>query len=102
MIIREKNAGRKIEYEVSGNRITFDDDLSLNLQKREEDEHTHIDICRTATRELIIGAGGARRYVAEIDIPARRYIETEEDGEPVREAVPFDMDNVTLTLWAIE
>lgn len=111
MIIVEKNQGTKIPYEVDGTRITFADDLSLNLAKREEDWPVHIDICAGATGELVIGAAAGRTYVAEIDIPARIYVETEvpaalSDGEeiiqPQSEAVPLNMDKVNLTLWAVK
>ena len=37
MIIVEKNPGQKIDYEVNKTKLTFDDDLTLNLAKREED-----------------------------------------------------------------
>ena len=37
MIVIEKNQGPKIEYEVNGTKICFDDDLTINLKKREED-----------------------------------------------------------------
>ena len=44
MIIVEKNPGQKIDYEVNKTKITFDDDLTLNLAKREEDYAVHIDV----------------------------------------------------------
>ncbi|MCC8110374.1 MAG: hypothetical protein LIO74_01690 [Ruminococcus sp.] len=49
---------------------------------------------------------GNYAYVATIDIPAREYTEVEtegEDGETTTtlEPVDFDIDNVTLTLWAL-
>lgn len=103
MIIINKNEGPKIEYEVIGKKICFDDDLTINLAKREEDDPVHIDVCFDADGDLVIGAAAGRAYVAEIDIPARSY--TEEDGEgdePTLAPVPLDMDKVTLTLWAIE
>ena len=101
MIIIEKNVGPKIPYEVVGTKIIFDDDLMLNLKKREYDEPVHIDICYNTAHQLITGTQDARSYVAEIDIPAREYIEPAgEDEAP--EPVPFDIDKVTLTLWAIE
>lgn len=101
MIIIEKNVGPKIPYEVVGTKIIFDDDLMLNLKKREDDEPVHIDICYNTAHQLITGTQDARSYVAEIDIPARGYIEPAgEDEAP--EPVPFDIDKVTLTLWAIE
>ena len=98
MIIIEKNAGTKIPYEVSGKKITFDDDLTINLAKRENDSEVHIDVCYDRDDELVIGTAAGRSYVAEIDIPARAYIETDEGVEPA----PLDMDTVTLSLWAID
>ena len=49
MIIVEKNEGQKIDYEIQNTatkkKITFDDDLTINLAKREEDWAVHIDVC---------------------------------------------------------
>ena len=108
MIIVNKNEGTKIPYEQMGNKICFDDDLTINLAKREEDDAVHIDVCFDADDTLVVGAAAGRRYVAEIDIPAREYVEVEEEAEGEehsktrRDPVPFDMDKVTLTLWAID
>lgn len=111
MIVVDKNQGTKIPYEVDGTRITFADDLSINLSKREEDWPVHIDVCSGVNGELVIGAAAGRAYVAEIDIPARQYVDTEvpatlaegeETTQPQREAVPLDMETVILTLWAVE
>ena len=44
MIIIEKNVGPKIEYEVTGNKICFDDDLTINLAKRQRDDPEHIEL----------------------------------------------------------
>ena len=105
MIIVEKNEGPKIEYEIQNTstkkKITFDDDLTINLIKREQDWPVYIDICYDKDDELVIGTAAGRRYVAEIDIPARQYTpgETEEDP-PV--PVPLDLDTVTLSLWSLE
>ena len=105
MIIVEMNEGQKIDYEIQNTatkkKITFDDDLTINLAKREEDWPVHIDVCYDEDRELVIGTAAGRAYVAQIDIPARQYTpgETEEDP-PV--PVPLDLDNVTLSLWSIE
>ena len=105
MIIVEMNEGQKIDYEVQNTatkkKITFDDDLTINLAKREEDWPVHIDVCYDEDRELVIGTAAGRAYVAQIDIPAREYTpgETEEDP-PV--PVPLDLDKVTLSLWSIE
>lgn len=95
MIIIEKNEGTKIPYEVSGKRITFDDDLSLNLAKQEKDWPVHIDICVDGDGNLCNGTGAGLYYVAQIDIPAAVY-----NDEQVSQ--PLDMDTVTLTLWSID
>lgn len=105
MIIVEMNEGQKIEYEIQNTatkkKITFDDDLTINLAKREEDWPVHIDVCYDEDENLVIGTAAGRAYVAQIDIPARQYTpgETEEDP-PV--PVPLNLDNVTLSLWSIE
>lgn len=103
MIIVNKNEGPKIPFEVSGKKVIFDDDLSINLSKREKDDPVHIDVCYDQDGELCIGAAAGWAYVAEIDIPARQYEEVEGEGEGTTlQPVPLDMDTVTLTLWAIE
>ena len=121
MIVVEKNVGEKIEYEVNGTKVCFDDDLTINLKKREEDWPVHIDVCYDGDENLVIGTAAGRAYVAEIDIPARRYERVPDedymipygdgsggdgtiDGEEHYKTVPvpLDMDTVTLTLWAID
>lgn len=105
MIVIEKNVGPKIDYSLRSKKLCFDDDLTINLEKREEDWPVHIDICFDSDRTLVIGAAAGRSYVAEIDIPERQYREVppaEEGEEPTMEPVPLDTDTVTLTLWAIE
>ncbi len=102
MIIVEKNEGKKIPYSVNGTRVTFNDDLTINLASREQDWPVHIDICFDEDNALVIGAAAGRAYVAQFDIPARRYTEEEVDDEMQRIPLPLDMDTVTLTLWAIE
>lgn len=125
MIVQEKNEGTKIPYTVKGSKITFDDELMVNVQRFERDDPAHIDICRDRFGNLVTGVipGYAERYVAQIDIPARAYTETvidapapaaeDQDGTGSasgggmerqtvqRDAVPFDMSKCTLTLWAI-
>ena len=101
MIVINKNDGTKIPYEVTGKKICFDDDLTINLSKRQEDWPVHIDVCYDDDDCLVIGAAAGRAYVAEIDIPAKEYEMSEgEDEAPA--AKPLDMNNVTLSLWAID
>lgn len=104
MIVIEKNPGTKIDYEVTGFKITFDDELMLNLKKLQKDEPVHKDICFDAEGDLVIGLESGRYYVAEIDIPAIEYetTEPEEGEEPASEPLPLDMDQVVLTLWSID
>lgn len=93
MIIIEKNQGKKIEYEITGNKITFgDDEIALNLSKYERDERVQIDLCTDDDHILI--AGPSKYFVANVIIPAKSYNEA-------GEAVPFNIENVTLVLWAL-
>ena len=101
MIVIEKNAGPKIPYEVEDTKITFDDELTLKLAKLQKDDPVHKTICYDEDGDLMIGTAGARRYVAEIDIPAIEYEIEGEGDEQTRTQLPLDMDKVTLTLWAI-
>ena len=106
MIVINKNEGPKIPYEVMGKKICFDDDLTINLAKRQGEEAEHIDVCYDRFGNLVLGAAAGRAYVAEIDIPAKEYEyhepEGEGDGAEPPTPIPLDMDKVTLTLWAVE
>lgn len=106
MIVVEKNEGPKIPYAVKTSKITFDDEIMLNLDKYERDCDVHIDICFDMYGSLVIGAVTGSAYVAEIDIPARRYTDPvyDDEGEEVTppQPIPLDMNKVTLTLWAID
>lgn len=112
MNVIEVNAGPKIPYSVSKNKITFNDELMLNLERYERDFDVSIDVCIDKFGMVTTGLGVA--YAAQIEIPARQYIETQAENpeydpedemsqETVtnREPVPFSMENVTLKLYAI-
>lgn len=107
MIEKRLGSGHTVKYELEGNRLSFNDgELMLDLEKREMDFPRHLDICQDEYGSLCMGL--AKRYVAQIDIPARRYEEvpadTGEDGEPMmaRRPLPFDPQLVTITLWDME
>lgn len=123
MKVIEANEGRKVEYEQNGSWLIFDDQISLNLKKLETDNDVHIDITANAFGKLQTEEGVY--YVAQLTIPARQYEETEienpdymepsEDEEAdefgaghvsrtitKKNPVPFSMDNVTLTLYALK
>lgn len=132
MKIIEVNEGVKIPYEVRGTKIALnDDELTLNLSRYERDDANHLDICRDKFGNLVSGVipGVAEIYVAQIDIPARAYVEKQIEATPEqeaaeaaeaagdtenspeggtmdrqtmeREAVPFDIEKCTLSLWAL-
>lgn len=95
MIIKEVNEGVKVAYAEEGTRLYFgDDELMLNLKKYERDEEVTINIC--TDDDMILIAGLSKYFVANIIIPARAY----EDAEKTT-PVPFNMDRVTLCLWAL-
>ena len=123
MKVIEANEGRKVEYEQNGSWLIFDDQISLNLKKLETDNDVHIDITANAFGKLQTGEGVY--YDVQLTIPARQYEETEienpdymepsEDEEAdefgaghvsrtitKKNPVPFSMDNVTLTLYALK
>lgn len=119
MKVINANVGPKIPYDVTGSKITFNDEIMLNLEKKEADADVHIDISTDDFGGLITGVG--RDYVAQIDIPAREYeeIPAEAEESPAADSdesdggmgtsgakieripIPFSMENVTLTLFAL-
>lgn len=106
MKVVEMNIGQKVEYEVIGTKIMFQDELMLNLEKMERDFEVHIDICEDKFGMLTMGL--SENYVAQIDIPARQYesklngYDSESNEIIVQVPVAFNMNNVTLTLWSME
>ena len=101
-----ETATNVIDYEITGNKIEFDEELSVRLDRKERDSAVHLDVCYDYMGGLIIGTdgipSGARSYVAQIDIPPRAYREVEGDEGTTLEPVPFDIDRCTLTLWELE
>lgn len=104
MIILSKNKGKKIAYTENDTTVTLgNNEMSLDLANYEDDEPVHLTICFTKRGTLTLGNDGFT-YVAEIDIPARRYqeIPDPEDEEGSQTVpIPLDMNTVTLTLWAL-
>ena len=121
----EKNAGQKIDFEQSGTRLIFgDDEIMLNAAKYQKDWNVEVDVCRDKSGNLTIGTGSGLRYVAQVEIPAATYTETEIEAEEPAEAPaaedaaegdgmnqkttvqrdknPLDMGDVTVILWSIE
>lgn len=86
----------------------------LNCEKLERDNDECVDIC-IAKNGMITSGQLGEKYAAQIEIPARQYIEkevpnpdydseVENSSETImgRTPVPFNMANVTLKLYAIE
>ena len=104
-VIKKPESGEKfVSYNIDGNILSLgDDEIMINLAKKERDDEVVIDIVRDLTQGLLMGLEGAT-YVAEIHIPPREYaVETAvgEDGENTTKLVPiaFDPDKVTLYLF---
>lgn len=109
-----------IPYEVMKNNIDFNDgDLMFNVSKKERDYEVVIDICRDYTGGLVMGTADGQKYVAQVIIPPREYIETEVENPSymaesesgmgtesktitVKDPVPFDIDKCELRLWELE
>lgn len=102
----EKNAGKKISYEMDGNTLWIGDAIAMKLQRLQTDDVVKKDICADKDGNLVFGLG--ENYVAQVEIPPREYdyIAGEPDGDrkPTTEKVQksFDVSRCTLTLWSIE
>ncbi|MBR1744370.1 MAG: hypothetical protein IJ733_21425 [Lachnospiraceae bacterium] len=113
VIKRPENGKNFVEYSTKGTKISFSDgEITADLQKKERDDDVKIDVCMDNTGGLIFGTSGARIYVAQIFIPARRYTDVEVDNPDYnpedetsqkkiieQQPIPFSMDNVELTLF---
>lgn len=117
MKIVEKNEGSKIAYNLDGTRLDFADGaLTIDLARYQKDEPVTRDIMVDNEGYLAMGRG--RYYVAQVEIPAKEYVETEapapvaEEGEATggmnnmpsieRTPLPLNTDDVTLYLFAID
>lgn len=105
MNIIEKEVGTKISYSLSDTKLTFNDEITLDLSKYERDFAVHLDVCMNSYGMLTMGLSS--NYVAQIDILERQYTYTDggfdEHGLPtqIKTAVAFNTTNVTLTLWKV-
>lgn len=113
-----ENGTNFIPYEVMKNNIDFNEgDLMFNVAKKERDYEVVIDICQDYTGGLVMGTADGQKYVAQVVIPPREYLETEqenpaylaesEEGTESKttislEPVPFDIDKCELRLWEME
>ena len=83
-----------------------------------------VDVCMDDQNNLTIGTGTGRYYVAQVEIPAQKFVEVEDPAEGAQEAaetaegtedkdtantrkthteaVPLDMADVKLILWSLD
>lgn len=96
-----KQPGQPVaDFSVSGSLVTVAG-VTVDCAQRQADSSVCVEIRSThgVPRE-----GGDDAYLAQIDIPARSYIDVEAadaDGRPqvAREPVALDPNAVTITLW---
>ena len=65
MNVIEVNPGKKVEYSTYKNKITFDDEITLNCEKREQDFDVCVDVCIDKDGMLTIGTLG-EKYAAQV------------------------------------
>ena len=74
MQIIEKNAGKKIDYELNGSKLSFADGaLTLDLARRQRDSTVTLDIMVDSEGSLTTGRG--LYYAAQVEIPPTEYDE---------------------------
>lgn len=88
------------DFSVNGAVVTIAG-VTIDCAARESDEAQIIEI-RAENGQAHEGGGGA--ILAQIEIPARRYVDaeaTDADGNPTTIAtpLPFDSNRVVITLW---
>ena len=100
-IILKQPGQLSADFSVNGAVITVAG-VVVNCEAREEDVTQTIEIRQ---HEGVAQEGGEGAFLAQIEIPARRYVDEVgplgEDEQPtiVRSPVPFDPNRVALTLW---
>ncbi len=108
MKILHKNEGTYVDYSLRGNILSFrGGKLTLDLGNLQRDYQVSICISEDKAGNLTLSA--AWRYVAEIELPARRSIVektgvADDHGFPVlrRVYLPLNTEDVVLTLWAVK
>lgn len=121
MKIIEMNEGTKIEHSLKSTKLTLGDAIMLALHKYQRDWPVTVDVMADADGNLVVGNNG-RFYVAQVEIPATTYTETEveqpepHDGESTdasdgggsnqptitRTPNPLNTADVTLRLFSID
>ena len=99
--INLKQPGQPVaDFSVNGSFVTVAG-VTIDCAARQLDSSVTVEIRSSASG---IHEAGDGAYLAQIEIPARRYTEVEEIGEDekptiLREAVALDPNAVSITLW---
>jgi len=99
--INLKTAGQPVaDFSINGIFVTIAG-VSIDCEQRQQDIDTVIEIRENANGP---SEGGNGAYLAQILIPARRYVEdviddAQDEGTTLRTPVPLDPNAVEITLW---
>lgn len=102
MQIIHMNDGPKIDFQLLENNILRIADIEIDLQERQRDTETVINI----SKDDVIHEGIGYWLLATIVITPKKYIVVEEiEGEEIKtqiEALPLDVETIKLYLFSIE
>ena len=99
--INLKQPGQPVaDFSVSGGNVTVAG-VTIDCEARQLDTAVTVEV-RANTTGPSVGGNGA--YLAQIEIPARRYTDVEgkdKDGKPeiTQAPVPLDPNAISITLW---
>ena len=107
MIITLVNSGTKADYALLGTTLTIGNQVSIDLEGRQQDTQHVIDVCLDNQLETMREGLGAW-YVATIIIPPKQRSlvesgEVDEEGNAimVETELPLDVNKVELHLWSL-
>lgn len=99
--INLKQPGQPVaDFSVSGGNVTVAG-VTIDCEARQLDTAVTVEVRANKTGP---SEGGNGTYLAQIDIPARRYTDVEgkdKDGKPeiTQAPVPLDPNAISITLW---
>lgn len=99
--INLKQPGQPVaDFSVSGSSVTVAG-VTIDCEARQLDTAVTVEIRANKTGP---GESGNGAYLAQIEIPARRYVDVEgkdKDGKPeiTQAPVPLDPNAISITLW---
>lgn len=94
-IVLKQPGQNSADFSINGAVITVAG-VAVNCEAREEDAKQTIEIRQ---HDGVAKEGGKGAFLAQIEIPARRYVDDESPPGVVRSPVPFDPNRIVLTLW---